>query len=113
MELWYDAVEAARGSMKKRFRILVTPITNKLVFCEEQIYIACCVLHSRLLDYNDADNWREMMIIVARKGDQDEYVPVSIDNDHSFLRAHYRNDPEFLFDQEIISFFRCIERLRR
>jgi hypothetical protein len=35
------------------------------------------------------------MIIFAHKGEQDEYVPLGIDNDHSFLRSHYRNDPDF------------------
>jgi hypothetical protein len=82
--------------MKKRFRILMTPITNRLAFHADQLCIACCVLHNRILDDNDADNWSEMMIIVARTGDIDEYVPVSIGDDHSFLHSHYRNDPEFV-----------------
>jgi hypothetical protein len=65
--------------MKKRFRILVTPITNSLEFRVKQMFIACCVLHNRLLDYNDVDNWRERKL--AHKGEQDDYVPVSIDSD--------------------------------
>jgi hypothetical protein len=103
MELWYDAVEATRkdtertfGSMKKRSHTLVTPITNRLAFRVEQICIVCCVLHNRLLDYNDADNWHQQMIIFAHQGEQDDYVPMTIDNDHSFLCSHYRNDPELL-----------------
>jgi hypothetical protein len=47
------------------------------------------------LDYIDADNWREWMIIVTRKGDIDDYVPVSIDDDRFFLRSRYHDDPEF------------------
>jgi hypothetical protein len=81
--------------MNKRFRILVTPITNRLAFHVEQTFIEFCVLHNHLLDYNDADNWSERILIVARKGDLDAYVPVSIRNDHSFLRSQYRNDSEY------------------
>jgi hypothetical protein len=76
MKLWSDAVKESRkdikrtfGSMKTRFRIIGTPMINRLAFCLEQIFIACCVLHNHLLDYNDADNRRERMIIVARRGD--------------------------------------------
>jgi hypothetical protein len=101
MELWSEAVQASRkdiertcGSMRKRFRVLVTTIANSTGFCVEQIIIACCVLHKRLLDYNYADNWRERMLIVTRKGELDGYVPVSIDHDPSFLSSRYRNDPE-------------------
>jgi hypothetical protein len=59
MELWSDAVESSRknigrtfGSLQKRFRIIVTPVTNRLAFHVEQIFIACCVLHKHLSDYN-------------------------------------------------------------
>jgi hypothetical protein len=102
MELWSDAVEVSMkdiehkfGSMNKRFPIFVTPIANRPALRVEQILIVWCVLHSHLLDYNDANNWRERMFIVACKGEPDEFVPLSIDNDHSFLRSHYRHDHEF------------------
>jgi hypothetical protein len=81
--------------MKKRLRIIAIPITNRLAFRAEKIFIAGCVLRNRILDYNDVDNWRKRMTILTRKGEQDDYIPVSIDNDHSFLRYNYCNDPEF------------------
>jgi hypothetical protein len=93
MELWSAAVESVRkdieqcfSSMKKRWRILETPIKNQEVFRVEQIFMACCVLHNRLLYYNGGDNWRGRMIVVPRNG-EDKTAPVRINNDHSFLRS--------------------------
>jgi hypothetical protein len=101
MELWSGAVESARKdiewcfcSMKKRWRILVTPLTNREYFRVEQIFTACCVLYNILIAYNGGDNWHGRISIVQQNGEE-EIAPVIIDNDHSFLPSQYRADPEF------------------
>jgi hypothetical protein len=80
--------------MKKRWRILVTPITNQEALCVKQMFMACCVLHSILIDCNAGDNWRGRMLIIP-KNEEEETAPVRIDNDNYFLRSQYRADPEF------------------
>jgi hypothetical protein len=74
MEFWSDAAESAKqdiewcfGSMKNIWFILITPIRSREAFCVEQIFMACCVLHNILLDYNGGENWRGKMITVPRK----------------------------------------------
>jgi hypothetical protein len=56
MALLSDAVGSTRkyierccGSMKKRWRILVTQITIREAFRVKQIFMACCALHNILL----------------------------------------------------------------
>jgi hypothetical protein len=54
--------------MKKRWTILVTSITVQAAFRVEHIFIDCCILHNRMLYYNGAADWRELTLLVPKKG---------------------------------------------
>jgi hypothetical protein len=110
MAYWSEYLEATRKdiercfvAMKKKFTILISPDTLNDAFRIEQVFIACCVLHTRLLDYNRGDNWCQIMVPVPQKGNVETAEPTVIPNDFSFLRSKYRDDPEFqaLLQQEM------------
>jgi hypothetical protein len=70
--------------MKKRFTILVSPNTLNDAFQIEQVFIACCVLHNRLIDYNGGDTWSQRMVPVSHQGNVENVEPTGIPNDFPF-----------------------------
>jgi hypothetical protein len=67
-ELWSDTVESVRkdiecvfGILKRRFLILKHPMRFPDITTINKIFLACCVLHNMLCDYDGRDDWESRM----------------------------------------------------
>lgn len=67
-ELWSDTLESIRkdiecvfGILKQRFLILKHPMRFPEKATINKIFLACCVLHNQLCDYDGRDNWESCM----------------------------------------------------
>ena len=56
-------VEYTFGILKKRLHVLKHDIWLHNKKCIHNVFIACCILHNMLLDYDEWDDWESFPII--------------------------------------------------
>ena len=79
LDVWSKLVESVRkdvectfGILKKRFHILKHDIRLHNKDHVHDVFVACCILHNMLLDYDEWDDWETLPIITDDDVDEHE-----------------------------------------
>ena len=62
--------------LKKRFHVLKHDVWLYNKKCIHNVFIACCILHNMLIDYDEWDDWESFPIIDEDDVDRHEDAPL-------------------------------------